>query len=469
MWMHFNLRHKPLSGFQTFLIIWAGQFVSTLGTGMTRFALIIWAYQETGSATTLALLGFFAWLPYVIISPFAGVWVDRLDRRLVLILADFGSGLMTLLLGYFFWQGELAIWHIFLVEAMTAIFDAFQSPAATVVTSVILDKHDYARASGLRSLAQDTSRIAAPMLGGAMLVWIGIGGVLLIDFISFLVAVTTLVFVPLPAGLNQLRSQTQESFGQQLAFGFHYIFSRKGLLGIMLIFMGIELCASLTYFSVLPALILERSQGDEVALGLVQAVLGGAGVVGGLIISLWGLPKRRIHAIFGFTAISFLLGDGIFAVGQSLPIWLLAAAVAAFFIPFIGGADRTIWQSKVPPAIQGRVFSVSGMFRNGIKPIGYLLAGPIADRIFEPALQPGGAWVPYLGWLVGNGPGAGIGAMFLCTALAGTLCAASGYLFSATRNVEDNLPDHDFDNERKGDFRREELSDFEISILEKKS
>lgn len=173
---------KPLSGFHTFLIIWAGQFVSTVGTGMTRFALIIWAYQETGSATTLSLLGFFAWLPYVIVSPIAGVWVDRFDRRLVLILSDLGAGLITLLLGYFYLQGELAIWHIFLLEGVTAVFDAFQAPAATVVTSVILKKEDYARASGLRSLAQDASRIIAPMAGGALLVWIGLGGVLLIEW-----------------------------------------------------------------------------------------------------------------------------------------------------------------------------------------------------------------------------------------------------------------------------------------------
>jgi MFS family permease len=132
MWNRSNSNRKPLNGFNVFLIIWAGQFVSTLGTGMTRFVLLIWAYQETGSATTLALLGFFAWLPYVIISPFAGVWVDRLDRRWVLILSDLGSGCMTLLLGFFFWQGELAIWHIYLLEGMTAVFDAFQAPASTL-------------------------------------------------------------------------------------------------------------------------------------------------------------------------------------------------------------------------------------------------------------------------------------------------------------------------------------------------
>lgn len=166
-------------------------------------------------------------------------------------------------------------------------------------------------------------------------------------------------------------------------------------------------------------------------------------LVSALFISLWGLPKRKIHAVCGGAALSFLLGDGLFAIGQSLPAWLMAATVAAFFIPFIGGADRTIWQSKVPPAIQGRVFSVANMFRNGVKPLGYLLAGPLADRLFEPALQVGGPWVPYLGWLVGSGPGAGIGAMFLCTAIAGALISASGYLFRAIRNVDEDLPDHD--------------------------
>ena len=259
----FNLKHLSLSGFQLFLIIWAGQFVSTVGTGMTRFALIIWAYQETGSATTLALLGFFAWLPFAIISPFAGVLVDRLDRRWVLICSDLGSGLITLLVGYLYRQGELAIWHIFLLEGITSIFDAFQTPAATVVTSVILKKEEYARANGLRSLALDSSRIIAPMFGGALLVWIGLGGVMLIDVITVFFAIFTLIIVPLPAILTRSENGTHEPFVQQLTYGFRYIFNRKGLLGIMLIMTGVEFCAALTYFAVLPALILERSNGDR--------------------------------------------------------------------------------------------------------------------------------------------------------------------------------------------------------------
>lgn len=436
--------HITLSrGFKTFLFIWAGQFVSTLGTGMTRFALLIWAYQETGSATTLALLGFFAWLPYAIVSPFAGVWVDRLNRRWVIILADLGSGLMTALLLGFYWHGSLAIWHIFLLEGMTAVFDAFQSPAATVVTSVLLAKDEYPRASGLRSLAQDAGRIVAPMAGGALLIWTGLTGIMLIDIATFLVGVGTMLVVALPAAVNQRHETAGEPFRRRLSFGFRYIFARPGLMGLMLIFMGIEFFAALTYFSVLPALILARTGGSEIALGMVQATLGGTGIIGGLVLTIWGLPRRKIHAIFGFCALSFLLGDTLFALGRTLPVWLIAAGLASFFIPFISGADRTIWQSKVPPALQGRIFAVNGMFRNGIKPLGYLLAGPLAERVFGPALQSNGAVAALLAPLVGTGPGAGIAAMFLVTALFGTATSLSGYLFRATRNVEQDLPDHD--------------------------
>lgn len=266
---------------------------------------------------------------------------------------------------------------------------------------------------------------------------------MLIDVVTLVAAVGVMLAVRLPAAVHQRQESNGEPFRRQLSFGLRYIYARPGLLGLMLIMMGIEFAAALTYFSVLPALILARSGGSEVALGIVQATLGGAGIVGGLVLTIWGLPRRKVHAIFGFCALSFLGGDLLFAVGRSLPVWLLAASVAAFFIPFIGGADRTIWQSKVPPLLQGRVFAANGMFRNGIKPLGYLLAGPLADRVFGPALQPNGALAPLLGPLVGTGPGAGIGAMFIMTALLGTAISLSGYCFRATRQVEHDLPDHD--------------------------
>jgi MFS transporter, DHA3 family, macrolide efflux protein len=434
---------RTLTGFQIFRIVWFGQLVSMLGTGMTRFALMIWAYQQTGSATTLALLGFFAWLPYVLVSPLAGVWVDRLDRRRILIAADLGSGLLTLFVLATYWNGSLDIWHMYLLEALTSIFDAFQRPAYGASVSTLLNKDEYARANGMRSLAYNGTQIAAPVLAGALLPFLGISGVMTIDVLTFGVAMLTLALVRIPSPRPVEQAEQAESFLTQASFGFRYIFARPGLAGLMAIFMGIEFFAALTYFSVMPALILARSGGNEVALGMVQATLGIGGVIGGVLVTWWGLPRRKIHAVCGLCGLSFLFGDLLFAVSRSLPAWIVAAVVTSVFIPFIVSGYTTIWQIKVAPAVQGRVFSVSEMFRSMPKPIGYLIAGPIADQLLGPAMQPDGVLAPTFGWLVGTGPGAGIGLMFVGTAVFGAIMSFSGYLFRPIRCVEEELPDHD--------------------------
>jgi DHA3 family macrolide efflux protein-like MFS transporter len=432
------------SSMRTFLIVWAGQLVSLLGSRMTRFALIIWAYQQTGDATTLALLGFFSYLPIVLVSPFAGVWVDRLDRRKVMILADSGAVLTTAGLLILYASGNLAIWHLYLAEGLSGFFDAFQSPAYIAASSLLVPKAHYGRASGLRSLALNAADVIAPAFAGLLLGLIGIQGVMVLDVITFFAAFGTLLVVrfPAPPVRPEMDPLKRASMREQLTFGFRYIYARKGLLGLLLIYTCINLFAALTYFGVMPAMILTRSGGDELALATVQGALGAAGVLGGIVVSLGGLPKRRIHAALGATAISFM-GDFLFAVGRDVPVWVVAAIVASFFIPILLAGERAIWQTKVPPDVQGRVFAAQSMVRMGMMPLGYLLAGPLADRLFEPAMQPSGALAGIFGGLVGTGPGAGMGAMFLFTCIGGTLLCLSGYAIRPVRRVELDLPDFD--------------------------
>jgi hypothetical protein len=174
------------------------------------------------------------------------------------------------------------------------------------------------------------------------------------------------------------------------------------------------------------------------ALASVQAVLGGAGVVGGLVMSVWGGPRRKIHGVLAVAAVSFLLGDLLFAVGRTVPIWILGAFVSTVLVPIIGGSDMAIWQARIRPDLQGRVFALRGMVRTSAMPLGYLAGGLLADRWAEPAMARGGWLVPLLGPLVGVGPGAGIAAMFLATAVLGTAMSLSGYLAPAVRRVEDD-------------------------------
>ena len=432
------------AGYRTFLIIWLGQFLSRVGTAMTRFALLIWAYQQTGAATTVALLGFFGFLPYILLSPVAGVWVDRLDRRKVMLLADLGAGLVTMALLALYFTGALAIWHLYVAGILTAALDAFQGPAYSAASTTLLDKSQYARASGLRSLADDGARVLAPFLAGLLIAWVGLPGVLLLDVATFLVAVATLAVVAVPR-MRPAVGEGESNFGREMRVGFDYIRHRPGLLGLTLQFTGANFFAALTYYGIMPAMILARSGGDSVALGIVEGALGAAGVAGGLLMTIWGGPRRKIHGVLGVMALSFLLGDFLFAVGQDVWVWVVAALMAETFIPIIWGSRQAIWQAKVAPEVQGRVFAVDNMLRFSLNPFGYLLAGFLADRLLEPAMQPGGSLAVLFGPLVGTGPGAGMAVMFLGTATLGCLMSLSGYLFPAIRNIETDLPDHDYD------------------------
>ncbi|MEM7344136.1 MAG: MFS transporter, partial [Chloroflexota bacterium] len=322
-------------------------------------------------------------------------------------------------------------------------FEAFQRPAYTAATTVLIPKEQYVRASGMRSIADSASEIIGPFAAGAVLALVGLGGIMVIDLVTLIFALITLISVRIPAPTSDDETEEEPSTTwQEMRFGFRYIFQRRGLLGLLIIYSGINFFAGLTYFAVLPTLILARTGGDEFALATVQAALGIGGLIGGLILSIWGGPKRQIHGVLAAGMISFLGGDLLFAVGQSLPVWILGALVASVFIPFIIGSNRAIWQAKVAPQLQGRVFSVQDMLRTATVPIAYLVAGPLADYVFEPAFAENGRLVPSLGWFVGTGPGAGMGLMFACTAVLGMVVSGSGYLFSAVRNVEDELPDH---------------------------
>jgi predicted MFS family arabinose efflux permease len=351
---------------------------------------------------------------------------------------------MTVAMLILYTTDNLQIWHLYLAQALTGAFGAFQLPAYLAATTMLVPKAEYARASGVRSLAESTARVLAPFFAGVMLIWVDMDGVMLIDVATFLIAIATLLVVRIPRpAITQDDLTSRGNAWREIGFGFRYIFQRHGLLGLLITFMSFNLFAALTYYAILPAMILARSGSDGLALASVQSTLGIGGIVGGLSLSICGGPKRRIHGVLAGAAFSFLLGDSLFAVGRGVPIWVTAAFLASFFIPFITGTNRAIWQAKVAPSVQGRVFSVQDMFQQATMPLGYLLAGLLADRLFEPAMAAGGSLVGVFGWLVGTGPGAGMALMFACTAILGTAVSVSGYLFQAVRHVEDELPDYE--------------------------
>ncbi len=431
---------------KTFITIWFGQLVSRIGTAMTRFALLIWAYQQSGSATSVALLGFFSFLPLVVVSPFAGVWIDRLDRRKIMLLADTGAGLTSIIILSLYLSGGLQLWVLYLAQALAGLFEAFQAPAYTAASTQLLPKAHYARGNSLRSMANSGAEVIAPFAAGALLVAVGIGGILILDLITFAVAAATLLLVQipgLPPGPPPATTSPIRQFWQEMKIGFRLILAHTGLWGLMIVYVGMSFLAALTWFSILPAMILARTGGNELTVAYVQGGLGAAGVAGALLMSIWGGPKRKIHGVLLGAALSFTLGDLLFAVGQDTLTWVVAACLGSFFIPVVTSSNEAIWQSKIQPAVQGRVFAVKHMVGHALMMLGYLLGGILADAWFEPAMLPGGALTGWFGSLIAPGPGGGMAVMFLLTALAGSAISLAGYLVPPLRGIEADLPDHD--------------------------
>jgi MFS family permease len=431
-----------LSGMSGFTVIWFGQLISLLGTGMTRFALTIWAYQETGSATALALVAFFSFGPVVLVSPVAGALVDRWNRKLVVMISDLAAATTTIILLLLYTTGNLQIWHLYVMGALAGAFESFQFPAFSAAMTMMLRKEQYSRANGMMSVAEAASGIAAPLLAGILLTLIGIGGVMTIDVITFVLAVTAVLIthIPQPA-TTDVGTQAQGNLWQESLFGFRYIWARPSLLGMQMMFFLSNFFGGYSWVLLAP-LILARTNNNELLLGTVQSALGIGGLVGGLALSLWSGPRNKVHGVLMGMALSALFGSFVLGIGQSLNTWLVGAFFSMFFIPVLNGSNQAIWQAKVAPDVQGRVFATRRLIAQITAPLAMLTAGPLADRLFEPAMQAGSRWANLFGWLVGVGPGAGIGLLFVITSLIGAFAALMGYTIPAVRNIETILPDY---------------------------
>jgi len=433
---------KPfLSGMRGFTVIWGGQFVSLLGTFMTRFALTIWAWQVTGEATALALTGLAFALPNILLYPVAGALVDRWNRKLVMMLSDIASGIATLMIFLLFTSGNLQIWHLYVTGAFSGLFQSFQFPAYSAAVSTMVEKKDYTRTSAMLSLAQNTSGILSPVAAGVLLPAIGMNGILVFDLFSVAVAIAALFAVNIPQP-EPKQVEERNSLLEDSLFGFKYIRERSGLLGLQLVFFTINFIGSLG-FPLLAPMILSRTGDDSVILGAVQSAFGAGGIVGGLALSAWGGPKKRVHGVLAGLALSCLFGYVAIGLGKDMYTWAIGAFLMMLFNPLINGSNQAIWQSKVPPEMQGRVFGTRAMIALISQPVAMAITGPLADKFLIPEMMEGGVLVPYFSWLVGVGPGTGISLLWLLLGVIGFVCGMGGYLFKDVRDVESILPDHD--------------------------
>lgn len=428
---------------RTFLVMWAGQTVSLLGSGLTAFALGVWVYLETGSVTRFALINFFVALPALLVSPFAGALVDRWDRRRTLIMSDVAAAVSSLGLFALLTLDSLEIWHIYGLVGFAALFNAFQWPAFTASTTLLVDPKNYSRAAGMSQMGMAISQVTGPVLGGLLLAAVGLRWVILIDFATFLIGVGTLlaVRIPKPPPADPDEDEEEGSAARSLVgevrYGWRYLRRRGGLLGLLVLFAVVNFSIGMLQ-ALLPPLVLSFTTAP--VLGTIYSVAGVGMVLGTVLMSVWAGPGRRIHAIFG----AILLQGLICFLGAFRPnVWLIGAAAFGFLAmsPVVVASSQAIWQSKVPAALQGRVFSLRRVVALSAAPLAFAIAGPLADRVFEPAMAPGGLLAPTVGRVLGTGEGRGVALLFVLLGVLILLSLAVAVSVRKLRDVEIELPD----------------------------
>lgn len=430
-----------MKGFSAFLIILGGQFLSILGSGMTTFALTIWAWQETGQALSLALIAFFAFSPAIVLGPLIGVLIDRWKRKSLLILSDLAASLSSVLLLILYLTGQLEMWHLYVVSLWNGIFNALQLPTFSAAITTLIPKERYTRANGLRSIISSLSIILAPAMAGVLLSISSLGLILWIDIITFCIASVALLVVSIPQPPKSIK--TPKNFVSEVTLGFKYLLERKGLFGLLLSFTAFNFVVMVGIILLSP-MVLARTGNNELALGTLRGAVGLGGILGGIFVSLWsGLSQRKVHGILLALTLGSLSLTGL-GLGSHLLVWIVTAFLASFFLPIADALFGAINQAKIPPEIQGKVFASSRMISNTATPLAMILSGLLADRVFEPAMRFGGAWANTFVWLVGTGPGSGMALLLIASGLFGTIVSTVAFLYRPLRNLEIDIPDHDF-------------------------
>ncbi len=427
---------------RTFFIIWSGQLISMLGSGLTSFALGVWIYDQTGQATPFALTALFSTLPALILMPIAGSIADRYNRRWIMILSDTGSAVVTALAFVLLYFGDLQIWHIYLLAFSSSAFSAFQEPAYTASVTMMVPKAQLARSSSITQMGQAISAILTPLMAGALYGLVGLNGVILIDAVTYFFAIGALLMVRIPQPKVRITPTTdaeKPSLWDDVRYGWRYLRALPGLFGLLIYFASVNFFLS---FSNVLSGPLVLSFGSAAELGIVQMVTGISMFIGSLLMSAWGGPKtRKVPALIIFIALS---ATGLLISGLRADVYVisLGRVVLLLLIPFAAALSQAVFQVKIPPEIQGRVFAIRGMISRSMIPLAFVLSGPLADKFFEPLMAEGGALAnTFLGTLLGTGPGRGIGLMFIisCLFLWGESLIA--YANPHIRNVEGEIPD----------------------------
>ena len=433
-------RPLPSSGLRAFLIIWIAQLVSLVGSQLTGFALGVWVYDQTRSVLMLALTQIAMGAPFVLLSPLAGVLVDRWSRRTAMVVSDLGAGLAVLAGAVLYLTHQLQPWMVIPINLAMAAFNTLMWPAYTAAVTLLVPKEQYGRANGFVQLGEALPQVAGPAIAGALYVAIRLGYMALADFATYLFSVLVLLaFVRIPSPPTTADGrQAKGPLMQEMRFGWDYIRARKGLFSLLMYFFAMNFLGAVLQPLFVP-LVLDT--WNPAVLGYLSTIMGAGMLAGTVVMSAWGGGARKVYTLLGAGMVGslFLAAMGLRA---SIPLLAVGGFGFLFMMPFMNASSQAIWQAKVAPDVQGRVFAVRRAIAWSSQIAAPLLAAPLVDHVFKPAMTAGGSLAPVLGPLLGVGASRGVGLMVTIFGLLSVAVSAAAFGSQRIMRVEQDLPDH---------------------------
>jgi DHA3 family macrolide efflux protein-like MFS transporter len=398
-----------------FFIIWGAQAGSLIGSALVQFALVWWLTIETGSATVLAVAMMVAMLPQIVLGPFAGALVDRWNRRHVMIFADAGIALATVALIILFAMEVVQVWHIYAVLLVRSAGGSFHWPAMAASTSLMVPKKHLARVGGLNQAISGAVTIAAPALGALLIMTLPMWGVLSVDVLTAIVAISPLLFIKIPQpARSKDDSGRKASVLGDMKEGLVFLRSWRGAMILLLMTMVINLLFA-PAMSLMPILVTSYFDGGVVEFATMEMAIGASFLLGGIGLGVWGGFKSKIVTML---VSGVLAGIGVVVVGIVPPEAFYIAVGGMFFaglmISIVNGSAQAVMQAAIPPDKQGRVFGLIGSVSVAMTPLGLAVAGPVSDLL-------------------------GVQIWFIVAGLGLSLVMAGGFFTPSVMHIEDRV------------------------------
>lgn len=406
------MKNESENLYSKFLLIWFGQFLSIIGTGLTIFSLGVYVYQQTSTASSYVFILMCVFLPPFLLKPYGGILADRYDRRLMMVIGDSGATLGLLFIFIMMLKGNIEIWQIYLGIAASSIFSAFQEPAYKALVTDLLPETQYAKASGLMQLASSAQYLISPFLAGILLTIIDIKFVFLIDITTLLIASSIVIWIRKTLGRTKIKQPEQNNMAA-LKEGIQEFSKNRGVVNLVITTMFVLFFVGLLQSLFIPMLL---SLITVKAVGITQSICASGILIGSLFIGVFGNKNEHVKTL----SISLFISGIFFAnLGFSTNIAFVTLAGFLFFatLPFINTSIEVLIRRNIDNSKQGRVWSIISMITYLGSIIAFAVAGFLADKIFNPLLEPEGLLSETAGSIIGVGEGRGIALMFIISGL----------------------------------------------------